>query len=534
MNLLTHIFAQIYFPGISNGLKDTANFLGFKWVEAGASGLKSIAWRCQWEESREAAFRERLITYNAEDCEALSLVADAVRQLVVRTEDGNDSGKLSAVRADAVEFAKRSKWRTFSSPVSGFEYINSAAHWSYQRSRVYARSGGVKIKPRKRLPRKRFFSHVEMVVQWKRSCVCPKCNRSYCTKHAIQSRTLQDILFGRHSLKRRLVKYIFQTYICRGCGTTFGMPERFQLSRKYGWNLVAYFFYQVIDLCVPQRTVVHSFNRVFGFDLHRSTLNNLKVKAAQYYAVTKQQILERVVRGSLIHADETRANIKGQSAFVWVLTSFREVVYVFADSREGAIIQKLLSDFKGVLVSDFYTAYDSINCPQQKCLIHLMRDLNDEVLSNPFDEQLKQLISAFGDLLKPAIETVDRCGLKKHFLRKHLSSVERFFRELKQVDYQSEAALKCKERFERNRDTLFTFLNHDGVPWNNNNAEHAVKAFAGLRDVVAGSSTEKGTEEYLTLLSVCQTCKYMGVDFLDFLRSGEKDIHAYARRQRNR
>lgn len=175
-----------------------------------------------------------------------------------------------------------------------------------------------------------------------------------------------------------------------------------------------------------------------------------------------------------------------------------------------------------------YTAYDSINCPQQKCLIHLMRDLNDEVLNNSFDEQLKQLVTAFGDLLKPAVETVDRYGLKKHFLRRHLKSVERFFRDLGRTDYQSEASLKCKERFERNRNTLFTFLSHDGAPWNNNNAEHAVKAFARLRDVIAGSSTEQGVEQDLTLLSVCQTCKYMGVDFLDFLRSGEKDVHAFA------
>jgi hypothetical protein len=35
-------------------------------------------------------------------------------------------------------------------------------------------------------------------------------------------------------------------------------------------------------------------------------------------------------------------------------------------------------------------------------------------------------------------------------------------------------------------------------------------------------------------LSVCQTCKYMGVDFLDFLRSGEKDIHAFAESRRRR
>ena len=155
-------------------------------------------------------------------------------------------------------------------------------------------------------------------------------------------------------------------------------------------------------------------------------------------------------------------------------------------------------------------------------------------LGSPFDEQLKQVVTSFANLLKPMIETVDRRGLKKHFLQKHLKAVECFYRALDEADYQSEAALKCKERFEPNRDKLFTFLAYDGVPWNNNNAEHAIKAFARLRDVIAGSSTEKGIEEYLTLLSVCQTCKYMGVDFLDFLRSGEKDIHAFAESRRGR
>ena len=69
---------------------------------------------------------------------------------------------------------------------------------------------------------------------------------------------------------------------------------------------------------------------------------------------------------------------------------------------------------------------------------------------------------------------------------------------------------------------------YDGVPWNNNNAEHAVKPFAALRHIIGGVTTEKGLREYLVLLSICETCKYIGVDFLDFLRSGEKDIHAFA------
>src|SRR2546427_6551088 len=98
----------------------------------------------------------------------------------------------------------------------------------------------------------------------------------------------------------------------------------------------------------------------------------------------------------------------------------------------------------------------------------------------------------------------------------------------------SPAALKWKDRLHKDRDKLFTFLKHDGVPWNNNNAEHAIKAFARLRRAIEGLSTPKGIEEYLVLLSICQTCKYMGVDFLDFLRSGEKDIHAFAEGRRGR
>jgi hypothetical protein len=112
--------------------------------------------------------------------------------------------------------------------------------------------------------------------------------------------------------------------------------------------------------------------------LARSTLNEFKTKASEYYLLTKRKILDRIVHGNLIHADETRANIKGHLAYVWVLTNHKEVVYILAESREGEIVQELPRGFHGILVSDFYSVYDAIRCPQQKCLIHLMRDLNIE------------------------------------------------------------------------------------------------------------------------------------------------------------
>ena len=56
--------------------------------------------------------------------------------------------------------------------------------------------------------------------------------------------------------------------------------------------------------------------------------------------------------------------------------SLEEVVYMYKPTREGEFLREMLSDFKGVLVSDFYAAYDSIDCPQQKCLLHIIRDMN--------------------------------------------------------------------------------------------------------------------------------------------------------------
>jgi hypothetical protein len=122
---------------------------------------------------------------------------------------------------------------------------------------------------------------------------------------------------------------------------------------------------------------------------------------------------------------------------------------------------------------------------------------------------------------------VDRRGLKKRYLGKHRISVDRFYKHLAGFET-SEVSRKIVERLQKNRNKLFTFLEFDGIPWNNNNAEHAIKAFALLRRVIEGKTTEKGLREFLILLSICETCKYKSVDFLDFLRSDSKDIDSFA------
>ncbi len=536
LNLLLVIFAQVYFPTYSNGLKDVAGSLGFTWSHPMASGLQSIMWRHAWEESRDPAIKQTLIGYNAEDCEALEVVASALAQIV------HPLGRPNADRPGpdgvvSVESLKRQLPFAFghkTSSVPEMEFLRKAAYWDYQRDRLRFRSAGRRShKTRKVLADCKSTSmRINKAIVSDLSPECPTCERISTKPAATRARILYDLRFGRFSLRRWVVKHTYETFYCWRCQPIFGPENRLRGKLKFGWNLVAYFVHQVIGSRIPQRVITQNINRLFGFGLPCTTTNKFKGRAAEFYRETYQQILSRIAGGDLVHADETKANVKGQAAYVWVFTNLREVAYLYADTREADVLQATLRGFKGVLVSDFYAAYDSLDCPQQKCLSHLLRDLNDEILKHPYDEEMKQLAVSFAALVKPMVETMDRYGLKRHFLRKHRVFVDRFYRRLAKTVFRSEAALKCRERFEKNRGKLFTFLDYDGIPWNNNNAEHAIKAYAALRRVMQGTSTRAGIEDYLILLSICETCEYQGLDVLDFLRSGEKDIEAFAQLKR--
>jgi predicted RecB family nuclease len=532
INLISVIFAQVYFPTWSNGLKEIADWLGWKWSEDHLSGLRAICWRMSWERTLWSTLQQRLIAYNVEDCTTLELVAQTLKKLKGLGE-GKDISDNGVVRVDTTKI--QTMWPKFSSPISEFEQINKAARWDYQRDRVYVRSSKVlKRLAKKNAVQGKWQSKVTGVVDYPVNPFCPRCGKMGYRSVREFRRTLYDVYLGRSSIRKRLAECRYPLFWCSSCRARFGHPKDFWQGSKFGRNLIAYIIYQLIELHIPMTVVKMHSNRLLQLGLTFGIIQDSKRRAAKFYTETRQSILSAITKGNLLHVDETHVSIRGKTGYVWVFTNLHEVAYLYTETREGGFLQDLLKDFRGVLVSDFYAAYEAMQCPQQRCLLHLMRDLNEEILNHPFDEGLKDIVRRFAPLLRPIVETVDRYGLKRQSLKRHRLSVNCFYRWLNESEFQSEVAVKCKARFEKNQCTLFTFLEHDGVPWNNNNAEHAIKAFAALRDVVKGSWTIDSVDDYLILLSLCETCKYMGVDFLDFLRSGEKDIHAFAETKRRR
>jgi hypothetical protein len=130
--------------------------------------------------------------------------------------------------------------------------------------------------------------------------------------------------------------------------------------------------------------------------------------------------------------------------------------------------------------------------------------------------------------------TVDEHGLKRRYLKRHTRAVARFFEDLADHVCESDASKALQERLLRNRDRLFTFIHHDGVSWNNNVAENAIRRFGYYREDVGRSIKERGLNEHLILLSLYQTCRVRDMSFLRFLLSRERDIDAFPGTKRGR
>src|SRR5208283_1526285 len=134
----------------------------------------------------------------------------------------------------------------------------------------------------------------------------------------------------------------------------------------------------------------------------------------------------------------------------------------------------------------------------------------------------------------PMVETIDKHGLKTKFLSKHKRNAEAFLDWIAKREITSEVAQGYKSRLEKYGDRLFTFLDYDGVPWNNNNAENALKLVASRRRLFGTSVSEAGLKDYLVFLSIYQTLRRKGISLLRFLLSGETDLEKFVASYRRR
>jgi predicted RecB family nuclease len=284
-NLLSLVYARIYFPTFSNRLKDIAGYLGFRWLGSPASGLESIVWRHRWEASRDHAERQALLDYNRQDCEALQIVADRLADLHCAAPGGDWSPQSEVVRTSDLKRGSLYGFQRNEFVFPALEAINKAAYWDYQRERVYVKSRyKTKCKPARKTVLKPNTS-----IEYPRTSQCPACNSRLIYRHGKRSSTLIDLKFMRYGVRRWIARYITQRYRCQSCLRTF-YPPRWHWAGKYGPNLIAYAIYQNIELRIPQSLIAVGINQLFGLNISRNMTNKFKSAAAQLYKHTYDKL----------------------------------------------------------------------------------------------------------------------------------------------------------------------------------------------------------------------------------------------------
>jgi hypothetical protein len=156
--------------------------------------------------------------------------------------------------------------------------------------------------------------------------------------------------------------------------------------------------------------------------------------------------------------------------------------------------------------------------------------LNEDLWRNPYDSELEGFVGSFKDLLVPIMADVEKYGLKRWHLGKHKRAVDRFYKYvIDERNYEQEVTRTYQKRFVRYRESLFRFLEEDGIPWNNNMAERAIRHLA-IQRKISGSFFKRVTVQYLRLLGIAQTCRFQEKSFLGFLLSGKKEVDLFRER----
>jgi hypothetical protein len=479
--------------------------------------------------SHSPALKNLLLTYNLEDCGALRLLISYLRSL-----------EHMATRP-SVQFTDT---RKTSNPPScqdihdALEGILRSAHADYQKNRIKIRSddSANPAEPKKRGASKGHPGYqripptkVNRTVRIRRALSCPRHPGVGLERtDELAEHVLIDLAFTKNGCRKIVTRYIGWMSRCPRCARLYIPPAiKRHGGRLFGHRFRAWVVYQRIILRLPYRVIVQVVYDLFSEYVSEGSVVSFIRDLARYYARTEQFLLKRVLASPFVHVDETKISIEGTDHFVWVMTDGTHVLFRLTQTREATLIHQLLDGYEGVLISDFYAGYDACNCRQQKCLVHLIRDMNDELWKNPYNAVFEGFVGTFRNLLQLLIADVQRYGLKRRHLNKHMRQVQKFYRdEICGKEFSDELTQTYQKRFLRYRESLFRFLEEDGIPWNNNTAERASRHLAVQRKI-SGSFFERGTIPYLELLGISQSCRFQGKSFLRFLLSEEKDLDLF-------
>jgi hypothetical protein len=183
------------------------------------------------------------------------------------------------------------------------------------------------------------------------------------------------------------------------------------------------------------------------------------------------------------------------------------------ESRGGKVPLKLLGKaFDGVVVSDFYGAYNRLPGPKQRCLVHLLREVKETSAADKafgatsFARRLRRWCKAALELtnLAPKLKTAE--------YRAQTDPLENRLQKIIDLDDPHPDAQRLTKR---HRQELTRFLYDKHLEGTNNRAERALRPAVVMRKITGGNRSPSGAQAWAKLASLMATADHQKLGVYD-------------------
>jgi transposase len=236
------------------------------------------------------------------------------------------------------------------------------------------------------------------------------------------------------------------------------------------------------------------------------------------FAPVVEELLALLRNSPVVQGDETGWRINGQPAWAWCFRDPRLALFLIDRHRNRDVLRRVLGEsFAGTLVSDFYVVYNDLDCPKQRCLVHLLRELIKVREQAPWQSVrafLAPLIQLFQDAMQLA---KDRARFSRDTFAQARQCIYDRFDDLMLGTHTKHA--DCKRLWKRlfkHCDELFTFLHDPLVPADNNGTERDIRSLAAARNDGGTHRADWSAEAFARIKSVVVTGMKNGLSFIHY------------------
>ena len=341
--------------------------------------------------------------------------------------------------------------------------------------------------------------------------VCPDCGGDLQRCNRKRTRTVEDIL---ESLKTVVTEHTLHRDYCPACKkhvepvVADALPKAAIGHRLVG--LTAWLHYGL-------GVTIQQIREILGYHLqtHLSAggLVAMWQRVARIFEPWYEQIAREARGSAVLHADETGWRVNGITYWLWCFANPELCYYLIDRSRGSPALEKFFIEaFDGVLVTDFWAAYNAVcAADRQCCLVHLLRELEKVDQTNASAEW-----KAFAKKLRRLVRDGIRLRKRPHFepetYASRIQRIDRRLMALARAAYADKDASRLAKRLLKYCDSLFTFLDRPDVPFENNLAERMIRPAVVLRKNSQSNRSEKGAATQAVLMSVYRTLKLRGHD----------------------